>query len=254
MVQPQDGLQLLLRRHRRANRACASTSDVPKVPGHRVPESAVRPRPARPAMNRGPTSRDGAVGATLKCWRTIAKEVDCLTDRLGKRVDRGIKAAVVALRALGFRTRASCQGHLTWGIKAPWVDIGVIPPAKLLRSLMDDPKKHSHPEIRSVRTENLKEQERLFSILEQFYRARKYPAVGRIILVPHSYGAVRLINQLADIQEILPASRRAARLRRFQAEINDFAAFLKRRYFEDRRAARKPGGSRTAPTKTKPHS
>lgn len=184
-------------------------------------------------MNRQPADRDAAAGATLKSWRTIAKEVDCMTDRLGKRVDRGIKAAVVALRALGFRTRASCQGHLTWGIKAPWVDIGAIPPAMLLRSLMNDPKKHSHPEIRSIRKQNLKEQEKLFSVLEQFYRARKYPTAGRIILIPHSYGGVRLINQLADIQEISPASRRAARLRRFQIEVNDFAAFLKRRYFED---------------------
>jgi hypothetical protein len=96
---------------------------------------------------------------------------------------------------------------------------------------MGDPRKNANPELGRIRKENLKEQERLLSMLEQFYRVRKCPTADRIILAPRSYGAVRLINQAADVQDVLPASRATARLGRFRDEINDFVTFLERRYF-----------------------
>jgi hypothetical protein len=45
-----------------------------------------------------------------------------MTDELGKRVDILIRPTVIAVRALGFRTTASCYGHLDHGLKARRVD------------------------------------------------------------------------------------------------------------------------------------
>lgn len=54
----------------------------------------------------------------------IRAEVASLTDGLGRRLDSGITELVVALRLHGFRTTASCAGHLDHGLPWPWVRIG----------------------------------------------------------------------------------------------------------------------------------
>jgi hypothetical protein len=64
--------------------------------------------------------REHARKATLaRIWH----EVGLFDDGTGKRVDPGIYYLVVALRAHGCPTFASCQGHLRWGTAQPWVDI-----------------------------------------------------------------------------------------------------------------------------------
>jgi len=42
-------------------------------------------------------------------WNQTAAEVKQLRDRLGKNIESGIEETVVALRALGFSTSASCE-------------------------------------------------------------------------------------------------------------------------------------------------
>lgn len=48
---------------------------------------------------------------------------DNIVDNLGKKIDDGIKEAVVILTKIGFKTSASCEGHLNWGFPFPWIDI-----------------------------------------------------------------------------------------------------------------------------------
>ena len=56
-----------------------------------------------------------------------ARQVDSMRDALGKPVDAGIKSLVTALNVSGFPTTASCEGHLDWGVPAPWVDVAPVP-------------------------------------------------------------------------------------------------------------------------------
>ena len=56
----------------------------------------------------------------------MAAAVDRVTDRLGKRVDPGIRETVIVLNLLGLSTRQSCEGHVSLaghGHAAPWVDL-----------------------------------------------------------------------------------------------------------------------------------
>ena len=50
-------------------------------------------------------------------------EVATWRDRLGKPIDPGIFALVVALNMAGIPTSQSCEGHLGWGLPYPWVMI-----------------------------------------------------------------------------------------------------------------------------------
>jgi hypothetical protein len=58
---------------------------------------------------------------------TVTKEVDSFVDGLGKKLDAGIKCAVISFRLLGFQTTMSCEGHMrVWGTPFPWVEISSI--------------------------------------------------------------------------------------------------------------------------------
>lgn len=59
----------------------------------------------------------------MKTWQDMAKQFSRVTDRLGKRIDKGIFETVVALNVLGIQTVGSCEGHIDWGMPHPWVDI-----------------------------------------------------------------------------------------------------------------------------------
>ena len=53
----------------------------------------------------------------------ITAEVAKITDKLGKPIDAGIIATVVALNALSINTAQSCEEHLDHGTDAPYIDI-----------------------------------------------------------------------------------------------------------------------------------
>lgn len=58
---------------------------------------------------------------------TVTQEVDSLVDGLGKKLDAGIKYAVISFRLLGLQTTMSCEGHMkVWGTPFPWVEISSI--------------------------------------------------------------------------------------------------------------------------------
>jgi hypothetical protein len=56
-----------------------------------------------------------------KRWQLKLREVDELQDGTGKPVDSGIRETVAILQLLGLHTRQSCEGHIDWGLPAPWV-------------------------------------------------------------------------------------------------------------------------------------
>jgi len=170
------------------------------------------------------------IASSRQIWLGATKEVSKMTDTLGKPVDSLIRPTVIALRVLGFRTTGSCQGHLSHGLKAPWVDIGT-PPFALLRAIKVAKKGSAegeklNSELKWLVDENLHMQERLVGHLDGFYRVRSTPVARRLILVPEPYGAVRLTNQGAEIQAM--RSFRVARreLLLYREEIVEFAECL----------------------------
>jgi|ERR1035437_252838 hypothetical protein len=150
-------------------------------------------------------------------WRRAQVETRRLADRLGKPIDSKVIGAVAALRAFGFPTTGSCQGHLEWGKRAPWVDF----------SVSVNPPKRPLPQ----RQKNLRSQRRLLKLLDEFYQYRPTPYDVRLILTPVGiFGAFSLINQGADIQDLLPALDKSRKLKQFQMEFSLFATFLQGRY------------------------
>lgn len=55
-------------------------------------------------------------------WQEAETILAGVTDQMGQRIDAGILAPVVGLNLLGFRTSASCEGHLNWGCPYPWIE------------------------------------------------------------------------------------------------------------------------------------
>ncbi len=161
-------------------------------------------------------------------WGLAVQEVLGIRDRLGKPVDPGIRLAVIALRAAGFETAASCQGHLDHGEPFPWIDIGI----RYLGMFAGSPNDHRADVIsrrlRSIKVRNLRQEARLLLKLERFYLHRMTSLERRLVVVPIGIdGAFQLTVQGAHVQEMLPTPRRKARLAGFQSEFRDFGSFLR---------------------------
>src|SRR5665648_313015 len=55
--------------------------------------------------------------------KNIEDEVEHITDGMGRKVDGGIKEAVITFKLGGFATGDSCEGHVERGCPFPFVDI-----------------------------------------------------------------------------------------------------------------------------------
>lgn len=172
-------------------------------------------------------------------WNRIQAKVNKITDRRGMPIDEEMKETVTALQIFNFQTTASCKGHLTRGIQAPWVDIGEEIPKEILREVKKKAKEnclevlHSIPEIKAFRKKHLREQMRLMILLDEFYKDRVVTIDIHLTLKKIGiYGYARLVNTGEHLQEIRSKKERTEKLREYQQEMYAFTDFLKRKYFE----------------------
>lgn len=170
-----------------------------------------------------------------EAWLKAMREVAAIVDRRGEPVDPGIKEAVAALRVIGLSTCGSCEGHMDWGEKAPWVDIGDIP-AELKKQWTEAQRKSADVDSKLLRQceeakrRVLSEEARVIDLLEEFYRDREVPSWRRLIL--HCYpDDARLLSQGAGVQDLYPPDIQAQRLQAFREEMALFTTFLKDRFF-----------------------
>ncbi len=227
-------------------------------------ESTPRQRPEREPEKQEELFGDQEEEAEKKekRWSEIKQEVDRVKDRLGTPVDEGIKESVVALKANGFGTTGSCEGHLDSGRGYPWILVE----SPLAESLDRDArynklqekarhaqKEEGEPLTAAERDEvrklveaqieaNEKEYGRLSRLLEEFYKSsrehgRKYPA--RLViekgpwnqswLVPEG---VHHIGRRAQ-REPDPRSRatKFKALALYKGEMERFTKFLRGRFF-----------------------
>lgn len=167
-------------------------------------------------------------------------EAGKLLDGLGYRMDRRIIPLVASLRALGFETTGSCEGHIDHGEAAPWVDIGEQPPRAILVRLFAKPVQErqnvaNEPVLRSLRKRNLRAQLQLLALLDDFYARRNIPATYRLLLQRSGiYGAFRLTFQGANVQPALSRAEQSARLSHYQLEASRFTRLLETKYLRGR--------------------
>ena len=76
-----------------------------------------------------PTPENKEAGEKQALWYKTMEQLDQVADRLGKRIDAGIKETVAAFAVNKFPTNGSCEGHVEerFGKKVklrPYIDIG----------------------------------------------------------------------------------------------------------------------------------
>ncbi len=150
-----------------------------------------------------------AISLKDQVWQETAMRMAGTTDRLGMPIDAGIMSLVVALNAMGVNTTFSCEGHLDEGSAFPWVRVGAIE---------NDPALHERV------------QRKLMALLDAFYRQHPMVYDRHLIMERILRGQCLLRPQGADFQESRDLSERARKLAEYQYEMQDFAAFLKRRF------------------------
>lgn len=202
-------------------------------------------------------------------WDATMAKVMTWTDTLGKGIESGILEMVVACNVLGFHTAMSCEGHVNWGMPAPWVRIDA--PNKprerfigeqailaevankhgvAVRDLFKRKNDALHREAIDLAMQNGETEEykvwrrqsvvmnvRMRTVLKGFYRGR---TVDKAIELVMDEGGGVINAGAASLWIARTRCGRSAeerlsaeyRLRQYRAEMNEFAQFLKTIYFK----------------------
>jgi hypothetical protein len=181
------------------------------------------------------------------CWAAATQYIEGVRDALGKPVDAGIKSLVIALNASGFPTTASCEGHLDWGIPAPWVDVSPSPTPQSVAhrrevstldeeietiaraapnaTVLDELCEKRRLLSADVRRPTLVLAHHLVALLATFYGGRRVPYDQMISLHLRVIG-MRMQGHGSEVQDIATPAEKVANLERYRAEMQTFVAFL----------------------------
>jgi hypothetical protein len=190
-------------------------------------------------------------------WHRIEADVADLRDGLGLEIDPAIRPLVVALKAHGFGTTASCEGHSDRAKPYPWVDVESQLAEELLRDeryLVFKQKSRSRHAPTTPREQeeanrlvdqlvraNRETWKRLTAVLNEFYettQANRVSGASHLTIQQGPWYQSRL--QPADIpfdpsgkdlSESWPAQTKNVKLADYRREMQRFAAFLKTQYF-----------------------
>lgn len=168
---------------------------------------------------------------TRATWNETVARLTRVTDKLGKRIDSGIFETVVILTMLEFCTTASCEGHIDWGIAAPWVDIDPPGDVEALREQMRSASKEEAREISNgLKSKQLEVFQSLSSLLERFYRQSSHGYIPHhqiLIARPWAAGRIRLESIGVELQAIESNQIKKQKLEAYQGEMFAFTTFLK---------------------------
>jgi hypothetical protein len=158
------------------------------------------------------------------------KLVDTITDNLNKSVDNGIRLLVAALRAHGFATDSSCQGHLESRNGGPFVWVSSEKAVPLVSKLWTIPPASDEAETirRDTARFNLDARSSLLNLLDEFYQGSLTASRQRLIIT--GIGAIE--TNIIQRQDTAIANRLyneqdyKAWLTETQGEFDSFASFL----------------------------
>ena len=167
----------------------------------------------------------------LKLKEALTK-VERMTDKLGLGVDEGIKETIAVFLAMEIPTCSSCAGHSEEDRNiAPYVQIYTTP---------QDGWKNDKQKQMEWRQENLKYQQEVRTLLDDFYKNREVANDVRLDICPIGlYGGFNIKNKGAYIPDLvkLPETNKndAVRIiiKSYQKEFSDFTVFLKGKYLEE---------------------
>jgi len=153
---------------------------------------------------------------SLEKWHEETARIDRLTDGLGMPIDKGIRNLVVALKCHGFETRQSCEGHSDRALPYPWVSI--------TNNMIGDKK-----------ADNL-----MLEFLSEYRDTKQYKVLDRdaeVKIDREDQKTFRIMSRGGEFltqlpREILTLDKCTEILKRYQKEMNRFAAFLEVKYLE----------------------
>lgn len=204
--------------------------------------------------------RSGENEEKEKVWQAIEQAVEGIKDTLGKGIDEKIKSAVVALRANGFSTTGSCEGHSDRAYPWPWVDVESPLAEKLLsdrcynelkdkaRSVRKDEEAITGEEkqeygklVTAQIEENEKEYQRLMAILDEFYKSQteeELREVVRLMIEKGPWNQSRVQPEGVpermkpeEIQKLWSDKEKLEKLASYRKEMERFSEFLKGKFF-----------------------
>lgn len=149
---------------------------------------------------------------------------------------------VTILQLMGFLTTASCGGHIRRITNGPYV-IFVSPRACSLESQVSS-FDFRDPEFKRVSMQakrfSVIERERLINHLETFYADRPVSYRRQLIVTPLGLSASQLYTIDAERARTLSEQERKDLLQTNRAEMQQFADFLKARYFAGLTPTKRP--------------
>lgn len=176
---------------------------------------------------------------------------------LSKTQKQELKGLCVILNALGFQTKASCEGNIKGSLdsQTPWIDIiykdavkdqerwnkeynrieklGLIDKAKTASE-----KKAVYTKLNAI--QNIKEKKlakvalKLEKLLKDFYKKRDKQGLDSTIYPDVGFGGIRLGFYGGKFQAGRSETEKVAYLKKYQKEFSDFEKFLKQKYFSNK--------------------
>ncbi len=202
-----------------------------------------------------------------KHWEEMEKKFDSITDGLGLEIDPGIKKTIIVLNLLGFKTNASCEGHLNWGLAYPWVDFEtnnqeIVELNSKLHSILrrieeeESAIQKRHPDLslsESLKKENSQDLTTLYqemhplndliaktaqsqllplnNLIEIFYKNRPINPDRMIIIHVLNPTFLRMYSAGGDWQVTRSAQEIKHKLKEYQQEMEELTNFLTDYYF-----------------------
>ncbi|HLZ62234.1 MAG TPA: hypothetical protein VKR06_35255 [Ktedonosporobacter sp.] len=172
-------------------------------------------------------------------WEQAEAFTRRITDGMGSPLDEGIVETVVAFNLLGLRTCQSCEGHLDDGLPYPWVDFETDEFPTFKQALEDASRKGLSAQEREAKGAQLVRiaaalpsrgilYARLEELLCTYYQQHTTtPEEWRLVLQWSSPILFRLMPWCGYEAQDWDAATRTHNLKRAQAEMQAFAAFLK---------------------------
>lgn len=168
-------------------------------------------------------------------WRNAIKQTRKITDGFGMPVDKEIVETVTIMQLMGIHTIMSCGGHVRRTTGGPYI-MFISQKAKKYAEQLKELGGSSNPlykkTYKKARIANLNEQQKIYTLLENFYKSHISSFGQRIIVRTVGFSASRLECQSADIAQIAHVDTRKKIVAENRREMKSFTAFLKAEYFK----------------------
>ena len=169
----------------------------------------------------------------LQKLEKVTQEVERIGDKLGLKVDQGIKETVAIIIAMGFPTESSCSGHTNEpgdeGYGFPYVSVYVPAP----KGWEEDKTNKELGE--KWRQDNLKYRAQMIPLLDEFNKARIYENDSLLHLENMGvFGAFTIESAgVENAKKLREKEEVVIKIKQFQEEMRLFTEFLKNKFLNE---------------------